>query len=139
MTRSQRNKNPGNIDRGHIPWLGEDRSEEALASEHRFCVFLAPEYGYRALGKLLLTYQDRYGLHTVRNLINRWAPPAENDTGAYVNAVAGAIHTDPDAGLDLTHPGVLAGIVKAIAHHEAGLDPFPDSDLEAGMHLLGVA
>lgn len=138
MTRAQRCNNPGNIDRSQVPWMGEDRTPAALAREARFCVFLAPEYGYRALGKLLHTYQDRYGLHTVRRLIDRWAPPGENNTGAYVDAVANAVNVAPDAVINLEHDGVLFAIVKAIAHHESGFDPFPDADVSKGLAMLGA-
>jgi hypothetical protein len=139
LTRAQRNQNPGNINRSQVPWLGENRSSQAIASEARFAVFTAPEYGYRALGKLLLTYQDRYGLHTVSGLINRWAPSQENNTSAYVNAVATAAGVAADAQIDLTKSNTLSLVVKAIAFHESGLDPFPDAILAKGLALLGMA
>lgn len=139
MTRAQRNNNPGNIDRGQVPWMGERRDAAALAQESRFAVFIEPAHGYRAIGKLLLAYQDRHGIHTVRGLINRWAPPQENDTGAYVAAVANAAGINADEATDLTHGPVLWDVVKAIAHHESGFDPFPDADLAQGLAMLGLA
>src|SRR3546814_2962731 len=64
-----------------VPWIGEDRSPEAREREHRFCVFKTPEHGFRALVRVLLTYQRKYRLRTVAGMIDRWAPPVENNTG----------------------------------------------------------
>ena len=88
LPRGVRNNNPGNIDRTAVAWQGEDRSSEAIKREPRFCVFLTPQAGFRALANTLLTYQRKHGLRTVKEIINRWAPLAENDTGAYVRQVA---------------------------------------------------
>ena len=93
--RGVRNNNPGNIDRISTPWQGEDRSAAAIAREQRFCVFLTPQAGFRALAKTLLTYQRKHGLRTVKEIIGRWAPPVENDTGAYVRQVAAAVGVAP--------------------------------------------
>src|SRR3546814_2175426 len=79
--RGVRKRNPGNIDRTGVPWIGEDRSPEAREREHRFCVFKTPEHGFRALVRVLLTYQRKYRLRTVAGMIDRWAPPVENNTG----------------------------------------------------------
>src|SRR3546814_3413666 len=78
--RGVRNRNPGNIDRTGVPWIGEDRSPEAREREHRFCVFKTPEHGFRALVRVLLTYQRKYRLRTVAGMIDRWAPPDRKRT-----------------------------------------------------------
>ncbi|MDE9591255.1 structural protein, partial [Xenorhabdus bovienii] len=55
MTRGLRNNNPGNID--HNPankWQGQLPHD--LSIEKRFCRFESPEYGIRALIKLLINY-----------------------------------------------------------------------------------
>jgi hypothetical protein len=36
----------------------------------------------------LIAYQDKHGLRTIRQIVSRWAPPTENNTNAYVRAVA---------------------------------------------------
>jgi hypothetical protein len=83
--RGIRNNNPGNIDRNTTKWQGmaDDQS-----SDPRFVVFKTPQAGIRALAKILLTYQNHDGLKTVRGIIGRWAPAVENNTSAYVAAVA---------------------------------------------------
>ena len=82
--RGFRNNNPGNIDRGTIKWQGMAADQ---SSDPRFVVFTDPKWGIRAIARLMLTYSNQYGLHTVRGLIGRWAPPSENNTDAYVSSV----------------------------------------------------
>ncbi|TFZ46118.1 structural protein P5 [Stenotrophomonas maltophilia] len=120
IPRGVRNNNPGNIDRSSVVWQGEDRSTEALQRERRFCVFLTPQAGFRALGKTLLTYQRKHGLRTVKEIINRWAPPIENDTTAYVQEVAKAVGVSPSEVVRLDTPVTLERLATAIAKHENG-------------------
>lgn len=46
------------------------------------------KYGVRAICKCLQTYQTKYHLQTIEQLIERWAPPSENNTKAYINNVS---------------------------------------------------
>lgn len=104
--RGIRNHNPGNIERG-APWQGLATPEEmtpAQRAETRFCVFRSPKWGIRAIARVLITYQDRHGIRTPRGMIARWAPAAENDTAAYVRAVAGRLGVAHDTAVDVhTH------------------------------------
>lgn len=136
--RGVRNNNPGNIDRSEVTWQGEDRSTAARASEPRFAVFKSPEYGFRALARVLHTYRNRHGLKTVRGIVNRWAPPVENDTGAYVAQVAKALGAHADAVVDVTKMRDAFPIAKAIARHENGADFWSDEIIRAGLILGGV-
>ncbi|WP_431978491.1 structural protein [Pseudomonas fluorescens] len=131
-TRGVRNNNPGNID--YVPankWRGQLPPNTAL--EKRFARFDTPENGIRALGKLLLTYQDKHGLKTVEAIISRWAPSNENDTSAYVRAVEVNTGTKPGAAVDLRTAGVMQGFVKAIIHHENAGFAYPDAVLAEGV------
>ncbi|HEY6022286.1 MAG TPA: structural protein P5 [Candidatus Paceibacterota bacterium] len=116
-TRGERNNNPGNIERGTIHWQGmaDDQS-----GDKRFIVFNTPEDGIRALAKLLFNYQNIHGLNTVRQIVNRWAPPTENDTYSYVNTVASEVGVTPDDKINLTDSETLAKLVTAIIRHENG-------------------
>ncbi len=136
--RGVRNFNPGNIDRTAVAWQGEDRSTDARARESRFAVFQSAEYGFRALAKTLQTYQVKHGLRTVRGLINRWAPPVENNTSAYVAEVAKAVGVDPDRKIDVTAPETAFQLLKAIAHHENGGNFWADQVIWDGLALAGV-
>src|SRR5689334_11223456 len=108
QTRGERNNNPGNIERSAAnKWQGRlsdadyAKTYEATKNGGRFDVFSAVEWGIRALAVLLVNYQDKYGLRTIRGVIGRWAPGNENDTGAYVTHVSGMTGFAPDETLDL--------------------------------------
>lgn len=78
LPRGVRNRNPGNIDFNPANhWVGQIGKEPGS----RFCLFDTPENGIRALRKLLHTYYNKHGLHTVASIIKRWAPEVENDAG----------------------------------------------------------
>ncbi|MGH8032512.1 MAG: structural protein P5 [Luteimonas sp.] len=136
--RGVRNNNPGNIDRSGVAWQGEDRSAKARQQEARFCVFTSAEFGFRALAKVLQTYQSKHGLRTVKAIINRWAPPTENITSAYVREVAKALSVDPDSRIDVTKFDTAFGIAKAISRHENGGHYWSDATIAKGLELAGV-
>ena len=116
--RGIRNNNPGNIEKG-APWQGLAADQSA---DSRFAVFDSPVYGIRALTVVLLTYRNRHKLRTPREIISRWAPAFENDTGSYVAAVARAAGIGPDDPVtDQELPAVVAAIIK----HENGINPYP--------------
>lgn len=129
ISRAERNNNPGNIEKG-IAWKGLD----ATRADPRFAVFVAPQWGFRAMARILLG-DYREGQRTVRSLIHEWAPPVENDTGAYVMAVARALNVGPDTPLDV--PARLRDLLRAIARHEAGYLPasWNDAVIEQGIAL----
>lgn len=135
--RSVRANNPGNIRQG-APWKGL-MAPEAMSPEQKaetaFCVFQSPVYGFRAMGIILLNYELLHGLKTIEGYIDRWAPPNENNTGAYVAHVADFCHVAPTARFDLRKPDYLAQILKAIAIHEAGSWLFTDADLVSGVQM----
>lgn len=141
-SRGYRNRNPGNID--FTPtnkWQGQVGLGDGWlpAGQRRFAAFESHEYGIRALAMLLTTYQDRHGLRTIRQIVSRWAPGSENDTGAYVRFVAQRMpnHGADDA-LDLHSYEDMRGLVVAIITHELGGNPYDDAAIEAGLRLAGL-
>jgi hypothetical protein len=119
LPRGIRNNNPGNIRRSAIPWEGKVEGTDTA-----FETFATPEHGMRALEKNLTTYQTKHGLDTPRKIIGRWAPPTENDTGAYVNAVAQALGVGPDDPINVQDPAVMQRLRDAIIQHENGQNPY---------------
>lgn len=119
LPRGIRNNNPGNIRRSAIPWEGK-----VTGSDAEFETFATPEHGVRALEKNLSTYQSKYGLDTPREIINRWAPPTENDTSAYVTAVATALGVGPDDPINVQDPATMQRLRDAIIQHENGQNPY---------------
>ena len=131
LARGLRNNNPGNIRKAPgVTWLGQ----AAEQTDPAFVVFSSPEYGIRALARVLRTYGRSYGLTTVRGIIARWAPPAENDTAAYQAAVARALGVGLDTPLELAGEQ-LEELVAAIIRHENGVNPYPRELLARGIAL----
>ena len=138
--RGIRNNNPGNIRLGD-PWQGL----AAQQTDGAFCQFTAPTYGIRALCRVLITYQDKHGLRSIREIISRWAPPNENNTGAYVDAVAKATRHSPTTQLDMHSYEDLKAVASAIIVHENGRGPakslntwYDCETMDKGLILAGV-
>ena len=111
-----RQNNAGNIRNTSIVWQGE------ITDKEEFEVFDTPVHGLRALMKVLLSYNRKYGLNTVRAIINRWAPPIENDTGSYQEHVAKALGVGVDDVILLTKVNLIR-LAQAITRHENGRPP----------------
>lgn len=127
MTRGLRNNNPGNIRRG-ANWQGM----AATQTDSAFIQFLTPEYGIRAIAKLMQTYQ-KLGLQTIRQIINRWAPPTENNTDAYIAAVSRDMGIGPDT--VLLYAASLPRLITAIIRHENGVQPYDAATIVKGIQL----
>lgn len=137
--RGIRNNNPGNIEWGD-PWQGLIPVNER--TDPRFCQFVSPAYGIRALARTLITYQDKHDIRTVSAAINRWAPPVENDTGSYVRAVQRAVGGEL---VDMHDYQYLRPLVEAIIKHENGVGPLKTANtwydaatIDEGLRLAGV-
>ncbi|ELY4027380.1 hypothetical protein SMY33_003902 [Cronobacter malonaticus] len=144
--RGIRNNNPGNLDRGS-PWQGLVNNP----SEPRFCTFKDPVWGIRALAVTLITYHDKRrakdgsSINTISEVIERWAPPNENDTAAYIREVAKAVGVTPDMVIDLHDYDTLRPLVEAIIRHENGRGPlktlnswYASEVIEEGLRRAGV-
>lgn len=96
-TRGIRNNNPANIRRG-CKWNGL----AAKQTDKEFCQFVTMTWGVRALLVTLRTYVVKHKLHTVREIITRWAPPQDgNNTEKYIEFVEDVLK-DIDAPITLT-------------------------------------
>ena len=127
-TRGIRNNNPGNIRHG-AGWQGMADEQPDPA----FITFKTPEYGIRAIARIMLTYAKN-GIVNVRGIISRWAPDNENNTEAYIASVCEALKVNPDQYIDLTVE--MPALVKAIIRQENGLQPYSDETIEAGIALV---
>lgn len=140
--RGIRNNNPGNIERNAAnKWQGRlppEKMTPAQRAERRFEVFASPAWGIRAIAVLLINYYDRHGCNTVAAIISRWAPSHENNTAAYIAAVARAVGVEPTQSINLHDYAVLRPLVVAIITHENGHNPYPAETVEEGLRLAGV-
>ena len=89
-----------------------------------FCQFENLVYGWRAAFRLLTrTYYHTYRLFTIRAIVNKWAPPNENNTRAYVENVSRLTGIDPDEplGIPSDKPGRWIALGAAMAIQENGI------------------
>lgn len=129
MTRGERNNNPGNIVKSANQWQGK-----IAGNDSRFETFDTPQNGIRALTKLLKNY-IRQGNNTLRKIINKFAPPVENDTSAYLQSVSNLTGIPIDAPLTDT-PEIIGPLVNAIISHENGRNIYLASGImEQGIML----
>ena len=114
MTRGMRNCNPLNIRRvAGTRWKGQ-RAEQ---TDREFVQFSSVEYGIRAAFCLLETYRRKYKAVCIEDIINRWAPPSENDTRKYVETVC---RLTGFGGKERLEESQLPALVYAMAFVECG-------------------
>lgn len=111
--RGLRNNNPLNLE-ATVNWDG------MTGSDGRFAQFSDVNAGWAAADRNLQTYASKYGINTVAGIINRWAPPSENDSGAYAAQVARAVGVQPGDQINMADPGVRRRVLEAMAVVENG-------------------
>lgn len=129
LPRGFRNNNPLNIRKGS-KWKGLS----SVQADNSFCSFSSMRYGIRAGIYLLLKYYKVYELHTIYDIISRWAPQCENDTLNYCKLVAHQIGIPekyiPTLDLDLTQDNImLHELLCAMIFVENGRHLYVSSDL----------
>lgn len=135
-TRCEKLFNPMSIRKSKTPWIGEVTPGE----DEEFCQFESFIYGIRAGCLILLSYYNRHGLFTIRKIINRWAPPSENDTSSYQACVADDIGIGLDDSINLSDINSLISLAKAIVRHEQGrVLPSEDNIYEGAILAVRVS
>ena len=131
VSRGIRNNNPGNLERNETAWRGmaEEQTDE------RFITFASPEYGIRAMARVLRNYERRHGLRTIEQVISRWAPPSKNPTKAYIQHVSQELGISPTAPLNLNNDDLLSRLIRVIIQHENGTVPYDDKTIAKGIAL----
>lgn len=134
--RGIRLNNPGNIRHGDN-WQGMAPDQPDAS----FVYFVDPRYGYRAMAKILASYQRR-GITTVADIINTWAPPTgrdpatgqayTQDSAAYVAHVAQRMGVTPSTPVDLENKAMVVELLDAISRHENAGQSFSRSTIEQG-------
>ena len=131
-TRGIKNNNPLNIRRSGNAWKGKipfDRS-----TDQQFEQFEKWVYGVRAAIKNIKTHYGR-GKNTIRTLVYVWAPPTENETGAYVNHVVNRTGISADSPF-VWNKETVRKIVQAMALMETASDVVTDDDFNAAWALV---
>ena len=130
-TRGLKNNNPLNIRRNSTKWQGL----AAVQKDREFFTFVSPEWGYRAALRTLQNYNRVHGLTTIRQWVERWAPPCENDTEAYIRCVCQRTDMPESAEPRITNKTVMCSIVAAMSYMENGV-PAVTEDIYKGWELL---
>ena len=132
IPRGIRNNNPGNIDwHKNINWQGMDENQH----DGRFIRFETPEHGLRAMARVLRTYQQKHKLNTIRKIVSRWAPPSENRTGSYVNAISKKTGIPANQRINLEDDATLAKIMNAMIAHENGRNIYTNNQIMTGIGM----
>lgn len=116
-TLADRNNNPLNIRAVDGPagdWQGKSGSNAG------FVKFDNPEHGVRAGALNLYTSQEKYGNNSVGAIVNRWAPPLENNTDLYVEKVSADLGVGPDDDLGSLrdNPELTGKLITSMAQME---------------------
>ncbi len=128
MPRGIRNNNPMNLRKSTISWQGK-----VEGTDTSFETFVTPEYGIRAGAKVLMTYQSKYALKSVREIINRFAPPIENNTDSYIKHVASVLNVDEDEPINIKEH--LIALITTIIKHENGIQPYDSQTIKNGVSM----
>lgn len=132
--RGYRNNNPCNIRHNGIAYVGEVPREQC--TDKSFKQFKSMALGYRAVFMILKVYVSRYGLRTVREWINRWAPESDgNYTKEYIRQVCSRAGIAPDDPVDLADSALMTRIAAAMAFVENGA-PANVNEVIEGYNML---
>jgi hypothetical protein len=127
FTRGNRNNNPGNLIDSGDNWRGLSE----VRNDGKFYRFKSKFFGTRALGITLLNFEKIHGLNTVNGIINRYAPPNENDTDAYQTFVSEKIGIDKN--IEFNVGLLLPQLMKSIIKFENGKNIVPNDILQSAV------
>ena len=112
LSLADKNLNPGNI--RPAGFFGETGSNKGYAT------YASPEFGLRSIAMLSDKYAKDYGIGTVNDFIEKYAPKADDNVNnkAYAKMVADSLGVDPDEQIDFTDDNVKKAIIPAISKFE---------------------
>jgi len=129
------NNNPGNIRTSPTNWNGEvtEPGEEFERFSHM-------HMGVRASARILITYGKKYGIDTIYDIIDRYAPPEDNNpnNANYVKHVSNGSGFGANEKIDLTDPRVLMKLMRPIFEFENGQKEaakISDADIQKGVKM----
>ena len=125
MTKGIALNNPFDLEvNPNIQWEGEIPTTDPTGI---FCQFSTPYFGIRAGMMDLRNQQVLHGLNDIEQIIEKFAPPSENNTLAYVSAIVAALKVGSRDPINLSDPSFLAKFGKAVIVQEQGYNPYPDT------------
>lgn len=117
--RGLRNNNWLNIRRNPAnKWQGARKT----ISDFQFEEFVNPIWGIRAAFCIIRNWlaNKRLRIRTVSQIISRWAPPSENNTGNYIDTVCKLAECQPNEVITYASKNTLCRVLRAMAIVENG-------------------
>ncbi|UGB47002.1 hypothetical protein LQ772_06840 [Frateuria edaphi] len=131
MPLGVRNNNPGNLRTGAGGTFGR---------------YGSAQQGLNALGRQLRSYYNGTSaaaghkrLRTLHDIISTYAPSSENNTGAYIGALAKQLGVGADTPLNRNDPAQLSALMRGIVQHENGVNPYSAEMFRAAASSVGQA
>lgn len=132
LPRGYRNNNPLNVrKKAANAWKGK----VVPGTDPEFEQFISMPYGYRC-GLYLIRKYIGQGHNTIRKIVNKWAPPSENNTSSYISNVSRRSAISADFVLNPNDMESLCKIAYAMAWSENGQAPASMDDIYQGWALL---
>lgn len=104
---------------GSLPAPLRNNNPGALMPRGKLAQYPDMQSGIAAMDQNLASYAGK-GVSTLSDVISKWAPPNENNTGAYIKDVSTRLGISPNQKVDLTNPAQRLAISSAIMLHENG-------------------
>ena len=131
--RGIRNNNPGNIEMTRTLWRGE--MPHFQNTDGRFKQFYNYVYGVRAALLNVKAYLKK-GYKTPRQIINRWAPPGENNTENYIRFVTNYIGIPENSPVPYEKQ-IMQKLIEAIIIKENGKLYLSQTDFDKAWTAAG--
>ncbi len=133
LPRGIRNNNPGNIRISNNDWKGKVPKD--LNTDKKFEQFTELKYGVRAMTVLMRNWIKKGTANTIEKVVNRFAPPTENNSLNYVQLVSQWTGIPKDQILDIDKE-TMKKLVLAMARKENGGGHIKESHFEEAWQLV---
>ena len=112
LSLADKNLNPGNI--RPAGFFGETGANKGYAT------YASPEFGLRSIAMISDKYAKDYGIGTVNDFVEKYAPKSDKNLNnkAYAKMIADSLGVDPDDQVDFTDDNVKRAIIPAITKFE---------------------
>ncbi len=120
-------------------WFTHNNPGNIRSLKGGFNYYASMEDGVRGLSEWISRNGAR-GYDTVGKIVNRYAPPNENDTDKYIKVVTGDTGFDRNEKLDYNNPDILEKLIRAMIRVETGKkNAVSDDVLYRATHTPGKA